>query len=450
MPYRSSILCEPRPKERRRVWESGRKPGKGLRSIVGCGYLSAMQRLDGPRDHIAPLTSLRFFAALLIVLHHFAPVTIQGLSESTKRFLVGGAVGVTFFFVLSGFILTYTYADPQRAVDPRRFWSARIARIVPVYLAGLALATAVTLHHMRSDGWLDPFHRLVVPLVLGVLLLQAWFPRYCVSLNPPAWSLSAEAFFYGLIPLFLRPAITAPLRNRPFVFLVGFWILGIVPCAIGLWGWPFIASEAWSPLSLVHTRSFFSFFPLLRLPEFLMGIVLGLLYLQRSDSASLRSGNLVFLASVGAIAVLLATSTPELRVLYHNALLAPLFCGVIWGAATSTGWLGSLLAHKGLRMLGEASYSLYILHFPLKPVFSELLRRTGMDLQGAAYLGAYTLFSVAISIAAYAWIEKPMREVLRSLFDRRGIRARKFVPPAQPSAETRRSSSRQHASVVGG
>src|SRR5438128_7044986 len=82
--------------------------------------------------HLKPLTGLRFLAALLVVLYHVDLASRLPLSP-----IVGiGYVGVSFFFVLSGFILAYTYLDAHGRLNRSRgaFWGARIARVYPVYL----------------------------------------------------------------------------------------------------------------------------------------------------------------------------------------------------------------------------------------------------------------------------------------------------------------------------
>src|SRR5438128_8931008 len=90
------------------------------------------------RPHLAALTSARFFAAFHILLFHMG--AMKGLTRAPiwlQTFASIGYVSVTFFFVLSGFILVYTYGG--RDFDLRQFWRARLARVYPVYLLSLLL-----------------------------------------------------------------------------------------------------------------------------------------------------------------------------------------------------------------------------------------------------------------------------------------------------------------------
>src|SRR3954470_504363 len=127
------------------------------------------------------LTSLRFFAALLVVLSHLPGSTF---SE--------GYTGVTFFFILSGFILSHSYEDRLRtgATSRREFWIARIARVYPLHL--LTLLAAVPLAVSESSGAMGFAGRLLAQLTLT----QAAVPVGSIyfSFNHPAWSLSVEAF----------------------------------------------------------------------------------------------------------------------------------------------------------------------------------------------------------------------------------------------------------------
>ncbi|HEX6528263.1 MAG TPA: acyltransferase family protein, partial [Burkholderiales bacterium] len=105
------------------------------------------------------LTSLRFFAALMIVFHHADGMFGIGRSP------VNLGQGVSFFFVLSGFILTYVYPSLDAGREVRRFWLARFARIWPAYLATFLLAFALLF--LEWDG---------VTGVAHLAMVQAWLP----------------------------------------------------------------------------------------------------------------------------------------------------------------------------------------------------------------------------------------------------------------------------------
>lgn len=144
------------------------------------------------------LTSLRFFAAIAVVLHHGSISLAPGSVWST--IFSAGYVGVSFFFVLSGFVLAWSF-DPNLPVGP--FYGRRFARIYPLHIITAAISVPVILY---CGGSIVPGAALA-----NVVLLQGWVPteEYGSSLNGVSWSLSCEAFFYAMFPFVVRPLITS-------------------------------------------------------------------------------------------------------------------------------------------------------------------------------------------------------------------------------------------------
>ena len=153
------------------------------------------------------LTTLRFFAAMHVVLFHCAPTlaiktgerlaAITSHSPAIVRDLVAvvsqgliavmdaGPWSVSFFFILSGFILVYNYGDGRNSLDAGRFWVARFARIYPVYLIGFLLAMPFVLEGVRQYHGHSP-HQALTGGLLAAGLLQSWVPHYAVFWNIPA------------------------------------------------------------------------------------------------------------------------------------------------------------------------------------------------------------------------------------------------------------------------
>ncbi len=132
------------------------------------------------------LTGLRFFAALLVVLVHFGQhLAVPGLIH---QLAVSGAQGVSLFFVLSGFILTYTYGRTGCGMQQskRQYYIARLARVYPVYIFGLLLAVGPALSTSTSD--VTPIHLSPVIVAISTLTLtQAWLPWFHFVWNSPSW-----------------------------------------------------------------------------------------------------------------------------------------------------------------------------------------------------------------------------------------------------------------------
>ncbi|HVE12493.1 MAG TPA: acyltransferase family protein, partial [Elusimicrobiota bacterium] len=142
--------------------------------------------------YLGPLTSLRFLAAFHVLLFHGAREWLWRpflrAPEWAQGLLATGYAGVGFFFVLSGFILSYTYRGRlDGARERREFWRARFARVYPVYALGLLLFAPIELLGGRPGT--------VAPSALScVTLTQAWIPAFALRWNTPGWSLSVEAF----------------------------------------------------------------------------------------------------------------------------------------------------------------------------------------------------------------------------------------------------------------
>jgi peptidoglycan/LPS O-acetylase OafA/YrhL len=144
------------------------------------------------RPNILPLTSFRFIAAMAVVIFHY--------DKKLQLFPVGladfGYEAVSFFFVLSGFILTYTHGRPGGLnLSLAQFARSRLIRIVPTYYLALIVAAPFLVASMIKAGHFVPENLLVPPM------LHSWWPPAALLWNSPAWSLSNEIFFYALFPL---------------------------------------------------------------------------------------------------------------------------------------------------------------------------------------------------------------------------------------------------------
>ncbi len=148
------------------------------------------------------LTGLRWWAAFFVFLYHMQ--VFASLPKPISSVFLNGYLGVTFFFVLSGFVLTWS-ARPN--VPNSTFYWRRFARIWPLHIVTLALALPVfyTLGNISEGSFLKPVD--VGAILLSVVLLQAWNSNTAVFFagNPAAWTLSVEMLFYAIHPWVSRP-----------------------------------------------------------------------------------------------------------------------------------------------------------------------------------------------------------------------------------------------------
>jgi peptidoglycan/LPS O-acetylase OafA/YrhL len=377
---------------------------------------NAATREDVP--HLQPLTVVRFLAAMHVLLYHaveaFSGATLLKLPGPCLQIIEAGYTSVSVFFILSGFILAYNYlqTDFREADQARRFWISRLARIYPVYLFGLLIAAPKYVSSLLNLGPLEQAapHAATSVAVLG--LLQSWLPGSALAWNPPAWSLSAEAFFYLLFPALAL--LISRVKSRPVAITgaVVCWLMALIPPTL----FTVIAPETESWVNVLK------FNPLLRLPEFVMGIFLGKIFSLRirstfeSDNESGRSlkwFGAVVLVTLSALAV--HGHIPKAFV--HNGLFDPLFALLLFALASA----GSnrrvrAFCHPALIRLGEASYALYILHIPIKGWLMGGIKTLHLSRDPrtlSMLLVVYVASTVVISLLTYRFIEVPARRFLK-------------------------------------
>jgi len=385
--------------------------GRVQRNILHTRYVSSsMMNLDAPRPRLPALTSLRFFAALHVVFFHFLAFKIVSSEGWLGQISSIGYVGVSFFFVLSGFILVYTYAG--RDTPARDFWRARFARIYPAFAFSLLLTGpffffATLMLNVPFFAWFSTHLRLVVLLV--PFLLQAWVPLAALAWNSVAWSLSDEAFFYLLFPFLKKRFLKISLPGLAGLALVC-WAVSVAM------SWTYVLRNP-DHLQVIDAdvlNAFWlnavKFHPFARLPEFLLGMACGAMFLKsRKDAKPGSSAKLALPLVLAGLVIAATVAHFSARIPYtvlHTSLLA-----IIFGFALQPRW-GALLNWKPLVFLGDASYSLYLLHsFFLGPFF---FTQTGVPRhRGVGWYFLYFVLALAISVLVYRFIEAPSRRKLR-------------------------------------
>jgi peptidoglycan/LPS O-acetylase OafA/YrhL len=313
------------------------------------------------------LTGVRFIAAFWVLCYHAMPRT--GLPAPLAALVDGGYAGVSLFFVLSGFILAHAYGEPAASASfpTRAFLGARLARIYPAYLAALLFALPAFAREVTVTPHAPAGLTLSGVGLSTVLMLQAWVPRWGWWWNTPGWSLSVEAFFYVVFP-FIAPRLLR-LRAATLVGVgLGAWFAALVIA-------PFASAEfagdtAWWGADL-HRTWLSAWTPLVRLPEFVLGICAARAL--RTPALAPRVG-----AVGGSAAVLLilwaATRSPShLRELLLWPAIALPFAVLI--AALANPMHRSPLSHAVFQRLGNASYSLYLIHAVLQGYLLALANR---------------------------------------------------------------------------
>lgn len=348
--------------------------------------MKTVKRLDA-------LTSLRFFAALVVVLGHCGGLAFASMPFWFHGLMQSGYQMVRFFFVLSGFVLAYSsYTPGDKAIrnGAIQFWKNRFARIYPAYFLALLIALPVFLHGVSNGG--IPRKDAFLALTFVPLLLQSWGDHdLAAAINIPAWSLSVEMFFYALFPMVIR--IAAAHRS---LFLLGACGLVYLDKCCQVW------HDYWPPNHL---------------GSFAAGVIAGL-WFRESTLQPKRAA--LYLTAVTVIGLLCFQSRLP-AIASSPIVLVPLFAVLITVAASCAGNL-KFLESKLLVLLGDASYSLYILHWPVWYLYISVLRRMKLSEGEPASLGLFLVAIVALSIACYTFVETPSRKrILKMLANTREL-----------------------------
>lgn len=349
--------------------------------------------------HLPQLTFTRFLAATAVILFHsrarevFAGTPLHPLIGASNHF-------VSYFFVLSGFILVISTWKPPApdpfAVVPERFWQNRLARLYPMYLLALLLYIVAT-----QESYFG------LPLLSTVLLVQAWIPPYSVLLNPPGWSLSVEALFYALFPVLLPVLVRQSTARLLGVALVG-WAVNTV-LFIGM-------------IQSTIDYRFTQYFPLFHLPTFVFGVCLGLVFIRHRDWLRERR-RVLGLLTVTALALTtwgLGTGT-SLLFFNNNGLLAPVYALGILSLSLDEGRVARTLSAPGLVLLGEISYGMYLLHAPISAIVRKVNAATWNLADEPRFLIYFGLIMVTAWLC-HEFVEKPSRRYLRAFFAERAAR----------------------------
>jgi peptidoglycan/LPS O-acetylase OafA/YrhL len=349
------------------------------------------------RDTLGALTSLRFFAALLVFSWHCVPTRQISATFSL------GYIGVGFFFLLSGFILTYSYraafANGLRAEAMRAFYVARVARIVPLHLVTMP-PMILTMAYFGNPVWSDVGTRTrATEVAAQAVLLQSWFAQRAVHFggNGPSWSISVEAFFYALFPVLAWALLRAFRAAPPRAALL---------TAFGVW---LVQAAVLAPQHAAVDDWRFYVFPPTRLADFVVGMLLAVAVLRGNPAARWRlrgtSMEMLALAFVG-LSVFVSPLLP--LALRFSAALMPAWAFAIYVFAARRGAFSRVLEHPVLVRLGEVSFAFYLIHLAVIALVTYVIGPNH-----AWFLALAFGISLALSFALFHGVEQPLRSRIR-------------------------------------
>jgi peptidoglycan/LPS O-acetylase OafA/YrhL len=401
--------------------------------------------------HIAALDGLRFIAAGTVLFSHgfFYLLLNQDNARITAYnapFVGMANIGMTLFFVLSGFVIHYNYVASVSLPDGvRAFFVARFARLYPLFL--LVFLICIVDSFRFADGKVD----IIGPLPFFLTFTQSWWfwvfgERAASEAYSDAtglmWSLSTEAFFYAIYPL-LAPRLRR--CNGTFVVLIG-CIVALVGAWLAVELTEYRGSlDGWAALytgNVAAARNFSHWLiynsPWIRIFEFLLG-ALTAQFVMTTRMEPMRAG---IVGGAALVVILAAYGYCLVNLLPLSGCITTCVAGafaIVIGTSAAKGHVfSSALSNRWMVMGGEASYSLYLLHYWVMHDLGHRLADNRPVLIRSGVFVVLMLVSVGIARVSYLIYERPMIRVVRRLFSVRP-RAKRYDETlcASPTVEIR-------------
>ena len=164
------------------------------------------------KNHPSKIEGLQFIRLLAFILIF--------LSHSIGKLNILGAMGVSIFIVMSGFLMTYNYYNREIKQNAFSFAVKKIWALYPIHIAFMAVAIAKSLLMIVKTQSLGSILELLKYTVCNVLLIQAWIPKssYYFSLNAVSWYLSLCFFLYLAFPVIIK--ILKKINNKRTIALL--------------------------------------------------------------------------------------------------------------------------------------------------------------------------------------------------------------------------------------
>jgi peptidoglycan/LPS O-acetylase OafA/YrhL len=373
------------------------------------------------------LTGIRAVAALLVFFFHAMPEVPADVHVTwlkwPGRLTQQGYIGVSIFFVLSGFLIAIRNFDRVELNGSwvKRYVQNRFARIYPLYFLLTAFTFVVMLVHPFHTWYEWPStassNNKVVTILVNLTLVRAYFNELVLIGVPTAWTLTIEETFYLSAPLLLI-GLNRSIRwlyAYPIILLLT-GVLLVLVCRNWLHPYGLLAS-----MRMMLSDTFFG-----RCMEFLAGIGLAWWVSKRPlDKDGSKGSYATILGSVGIVGCVLVLLVLERSLpsgswaasysnrLVNNVVLPIPIAVLLGGLIYERTWLRRVLESKTAQLLGKSSYAFYLIHLgTLDTIFSVYVTDNEV-----ARLGIYTLLAILL----YKWVEHPLHELLRARTEKRPL-----------------------------
>ncbi|MFH8476246.1 acyltransferase family protein [Streptomyces sp. NPDC018000] len=343
------------------------------------------------------LAGLRFVCAIVVFsAHAYVTLSFNGDWTGTKAtvLLIIGRSALSFFFVLSGFVMAWSFRPGDTATA---FWRRRAAKIYPTHVvtwcAGLILITSTGGVVKSADA------------VTNLFLLHTWLPNFETnnSVNVVSWSLSCEAFFYLSFPLLHRFLRRIP-AGRLWAWTAGTTLAVILLPLVTTAAFP--SQPKFLPFDVTYDQYWFVYlFPAARVLEFVLGIVLARSVLE-GRRLNVRFWHVI---AVLAVAYPVAAQVPYLYSI-TAVLIIPVAMLVLAGAGSDIRGSSSLVRNPAMVKLGDMTFAFYMVHLLVLQYAYQMIDDGHPASPGERVGSAALLFAVSLALAwaVHTFIEQPL------------------------------------------
>lgn len=361
------------------------------------------------KKHFKILDALRGVAAIVVVLFHILEVYSGG--DHTKQLINHGYLAVDFFFVLSGFVIAHAYDDRWGKMTLKNFFTRRLIRLHPLIVLGMTIG-AVCFYFGESEYFpkiadTSVWEMLLVMLIGYTLIpippsmdIRGWNEMH--PLNGPAWTL-----FFEYIANILYALVLRKLPRIALSVLVAIAAIALVHLAVTspkgdiIGGWALDATQ----LRIGFTRLLY---------PFLAGMLLRRVVKVDDDK------NTFILCSILLIVVLSFPRVGGNTYLWANGLYDALSVILIfpliiyWGAS---GTVKSDYMDRICTFLGDISYPIYIIHFPIIYVFYAWVTKNEIGMEQGVLIGiGILILTLVLSYMSLKFFDEPVRKWLAQRF----------------------------------
>ncbi len=359
-----------------------------------------MKRLD-------QLTFTRFVVIVLVLFYHGSGGIYRSFLANLpfSELIRTAPTGVSYLYVLSGFVMALVYFRPHEKFDIAGYWRARFIRIYPLYLIAFLLTC-----YYYADAILE-----IKPqkIVANLFVAQAWIPAYSQSFNYASWSMTVEFFFYAIFPFFTMWAYKQPTKK-------------LITGSILFWGISQLIYQILWIGFFPERKDIIVYNPIFHLNSFIMGVVGGIWYLREGKLQNINQSTttIALFTSFTLIAAYSVVSQRSPTIFPNDlqpmaGLLAPLMVLFIIALSLNQSGITKVFNHPALVALGETSYAIYILHVPIVWLYERYLYDATW-IKNPSQIFDISMFPMLIGIGliVHFYLDTPLRTWLKKTLQR--------------------------------